>query len=102
VSEPGNDKGTSARAGLAGVAALALVIGCCGAFPLVVVLASSVALGTLLGIGAGIVALIALLGLLVVRARRRAACEPLEPRFRPSRGPIRGPKLSESERTERT
>ncbi len=59
------------------MAAVTLAIGCCGALPIGVVLASTVAVGTLLGIGAGLIALIALV---VVRAWRRAACESPEPR----------------------
>lgn len=75
MSEPGNDQSTSVWPGLAGVGAIALAIGCCGVLPLAVVLASSVALGTFLGVSAGIVALIALVGVILVLARRRSACE---------------------------
>jgi hypothetical protein len=63
--------------GLAGVGAVALVIGCCAAVPLLAALAGSVAVGTFIGVGAGAVALVALVGFLVLRSRRRAACRDL-------------------------
>ena len=77
-----NDKEPDARnaategtwAGLAGVGAVALVIGCCGGVPLLVALAGGVAVGTFVGIGAGAVVLVALVGFVTLRARRRAAC----------------------------
>lgn len=65
--------------GLAGIGAVALVVGCCAALPLIVALAGSVALGAVLGAGAGIAVLATVVGLLVLRARRRAVCEALEP-----------------------
>jgi hypothetical protein len=66
--------------GVAGLGVLALVVGCCGALPLAVAIAGGVALGALLGVGAGAVALIAVVSLIVVRARRRSACQAPEPR----------------------
>jgi hypothetical protein len=56
-----------------GIAAFAM-IGCCG-LPLLIVLASSVAIGTLLGVGVGLLALVGLALLVLLRVRRRAACE---------------------------
>jgi len=65
--------------GLAGIGAVALRVACCGGLPHCVVLASRVALGTSRGVGAGIVALVGLVALVVVRVRRRAACKTPEP-----------------------
>lgn len=57
------------------VAALAL-FGCCG-LPLLAALAGSVALGTLLGVGGGVLAAVALVGgVLAWRRARRRACAP--------------------------
>jgi hypothetical protein len=66
--------------GVTGVAVALVAIGCCAVLPLAVALAGSIALGTLIGFGAGGAALIALVGLIVVRARRRAACGSSESR----------------------
>ena len=55
----------------AGLAAFAIV--CCAGFPLLVALAGSVAIGTTLGIGAGIVAAALLSGAVILRSRRRKA-----------------------------
>jgi len=76
VSNPEANNGPGAWTGLAGVGALALAIGCCAALPLVVAFAGSIAVGALVGVGAGAVALLELVVLTVARARRRAACEP--------------------------
>ena len=72
MSEPETKQTADAWSGLAGVGAIALAIGCCAAVPLAAALAGSIALGTLVGIGAGAIALIALTALIVLRARRRA------------------------------
>ncbi len=75
VNEPEHKRSSDSWFGLAGVGAVALAIGCCGVLPIAVVLASTVAVGALLGIGAGLIALIAIVAIVVVRARRRAASE---------------------------
>jgi hypothetical protein len=63
--------------GLAAFAIGVLAIGCCAGPALIAALAGGVAAGTLLGIGAAPIGVVALIGLiaLVVRARRHA-CEP--------------------------
>jgi hypothetical protein len=76
----GPRESSNAWAGLAGVGVVALAIGCCGALPLAVAIAGSVAIGTVLGVAAGAVALIVLVTLVVVRVRRRSACEAPAPR----------------------
>ena len=70
------DAGSPARAGLAGVAFVAVAVGCCAGLPLVVVVASTVAIGTILGVAAGLVAIAAVVvgGALWVRRRRQARC----------------------------
>ncbi len=60
--------------GLAGIGVVALAVVCCSALPLVAAFAGSIALGAVLGVGAGVVALVGLVALVVLRARRRAAC----------------------------
>jgi len=75
-----NQPSGSGPLAVAGVAVLAVV--CCAAFPLLAVALGSVALGSVLGIGAGILAAVVLLTFVLVRARRRQACE------LPSRDPV--------------
>ncbi len=55
----------------AGIGALAVV--CCAGLPLLVGLAGGLALGTVLGAGAGILAAASLTALALARARRRRA-----------------------------
>lgn len=62
------------KAGGAGVGVAVLAVVCCGAVPLLVALASTVALGAILGVGAGILALAALAAAVTVQLRRRHAC----------------------------
>jgi membrane protein implicated in regulation of membrane protease activity len=66
---------------VAGVGFLAVV--CCAAFPLLAAVLGSVALGSVLGVGAGILAAMVLLALVLVRARRRRQAREL-----PSRDPF--------------
>lgn len=75
-----NEKGV-AKGGLAGVGFAGIMVVCCAAFPLLAAFAGSVALGAVLGVGAGLVALLVLGGLVVAWVRRRRACdaEPLGP-----------------------
>lgn len=61
-------------AGLLSGGALAMVVVCCGGHLLVLGVLGSVALGSVLGIGAGVLAaMLVVVGIVVVR-RRRAAC----------------------------
>jgi hypothetical protein len=80
VSEPHAKESAGAWTGLAGVGVLALAIGCCGALPLGVALAGSVAVGTIVGVGAGALVPLALLALIMLGVRRRRACETSKPR----------------------
>jgi hypothetical protein len=57
-----------ALAGL-GIAAIAVV--CCAGLPILAALAGSIAVGTVLGVGAGLAATVFLVGLAVARLRRR-------------------------------
>jgi hypothetical protein len=63
-----------AWAGVAGVGAIALTVGCCGGVPLFAALAGGAAVGAFVGIGAGAAVLAALIGFVMLRARRRSAC----------------------------
>ena len=65
----------SAAGGFAALGLGALVVGCCAGLPLLAALAGSVAIGTVLGVGAGLLALVGLAILVIVRARRRAKCK---------------------------
>jgi hypothetical protein len=70
------DHGTPARDGLAALAIVAVAVGCCAGLPLLLVVASTVAIGTILGVVAGAVALAAVVlgGALWFRRRRAASC----------------------------
>ena len=57
--------------GFAGFIFVALAIGCCAGLPLIAAVAGSVAIGTLLGVGAGLVGLIVLVAIIVLRVRAR-------------------------------
>ena len=67
-------RGSAARHGLAAVGLAVFAVTCCAALPLLAVLAGSVAIGAVLGIGAGAVALGGLVALIVVRVRARRRC----------------------------
>jgi len=68
------------RSGLAAVAIAAFAVICCAGFPLVAAIAGSLALGTLLGAGTGILAAVMLIALIAIRVRRRRACQTHAPR----------------------
>jgi hypothetical protein len=68
--------GAGASTGLAAAAVVGFAVACCGVVPLALAAGSSLAIGTVLGVGAGILALVALTALLIVRTRRRRACAP--------------------------
>jgi hypothetical protein len=66
------------------------MIGCCAGLPLIVALAGSVAVGTLLGVGAGVIGVIVLVGVIALRIRARGrACDPGPSRHVPA--PTRRP-----------
>jgi hypothetical protein len=67
--------GSPAQGGLAALGVAAFAIVCCAAFPLLAAVAGGVALATILGVGAGVVAVVLLVGLVVMRVRHRHACE---------------------------
>jgi hypothetical protein len=64
----------SSRTGLAALGVGVLAVVCCAAAPLLVGVLGGIALGSLLGVAAGVVAVIGLTALVVVRTRRRRAC----------------------------
>lgn len=66
--------GSGAKGGIALLGVGALMVACCAAAPLLVVLAGSLTIGALAGVAAGVLALVALAGA-VVFLRRRRACE---------------------------
>ena len=72
ADRPPRDSGPSGPAAL-GFAAVA--IGCCAGLPLLLALAASMGIGTVLGIAGGIAAAVLLVGAVVTRAVRRRACE---------------------------
>jgi hypothetical protein len=67
--ERGVDSATRDGLAAAGVAAFAVV--CCAGLPLLAALVGGVALGTLLGVGAGVLAALVVGGALAARVRRR-------------------------------
>ena len=71
-SEPGVDSATRYSLAALGVAVFAVV--CCAGLPLVATLAGGVAVGTLFGVGAGVLAVLVVGGALAARARRRRNC----------------------------
>jgi hypothetical protein len=68
-SRPRN--GNSAKDGLAALGLAVVAVGCCAGLPLLAALAGSVALGTLLGVGAGILAAVGLVGAVMLKVRAR-------------------------------
>jgi hypothetical protein len=75
---------TSAGEGLLIGGAVFAMIACCG-LPILIAALSSVAIGTVLGVGGGIIAAAALLTLAVIRVRaHRRACAPGTPKRQPA------------------
>jgi hypothetical protein len=74
--EPERDRGAGAtsKSGLAAVGVVAFAVLCCAGGPLLAAVAGGLAFGAVLGIGAGVAALIGLVAVVVLRARRRRAC----------------------------
>ena len=73
----------SPRTGLAALGVGVLAVVCCAAAPLLVGVVGGVALGSLLGVAAGIIAVVGLTAMVVVRKRRRRACAASTPTVRP-------------------
>jgi len=73
-----NDKLTpsdsTTKTGLAELGFGGFAVACCAGAPLIAGVLGGVALGSVLGIAAGIIAVIGLTALVVVRTRRRRAC----------------------------
>lgn len=68
-------KRTPIGGGLVAVGVAALAVVCCAGLPLLVGVLGGLALGTVLGVGAGVVALVVLVtAVFVTRRRRAAAC----------------------------
>ncbi len=67
--EGGGDSAT--RDGLAAVGVAVFAVVCCAGLPLLAALVGGVALGILLGLGAGVLAVLVVGGALAARARRR-------------------------------
>ena len=86
-SQGGASARSSPRTGLAAFAIAALAVLCCAGGSLLAAGAGGLALGAVLGIAAGVVAVVVLGGLIVLRARRRRACVPLQVHPAPDRSP---------------
>lgn len=69
-SEQRHRNGSGAKGDIALIGVAALMVVCCAAVPLLLVLAGSLAIGVLAGVGAGVLALV-LTGAVVVLRRRR-------------------------------
>jgi len=84
--DPAPQKPSAGEGLLLGGAVLAM-IGCCG-LPLLIAALGSIAIGTLLGVGGGLLAAIALVTIAAIRirARRRACASP--PPKRPTAAPL--------------
>lgn len=76
---------SGARGGIALVGVASLMVGCCAAAPLLLVLAGSLTVGALAGGAAGVLALVALAGAVVLLCRRRACETPTTPSMTRSR-----------------
>jgi hypothetical protein len=76
-SGAGTRGGATVRDGLAGVGVVVFAVACCGALPLAAGALGGLALGAWLGIGAGLLAVVAG-GVAFAAARRRRRCE-IEP-----------------------
>jgi hypothetical protein len=66
----GSPRGGGPSGGIAAIALAAVAVVCCAAVPLVIALAGTVAVGTVLGVGAGLVAAVLLSVWVAVRFRR--------------------------------
>jgi len=64
----------AAKTGLAAVGLGVFAVACCAGAPLIAGVLGGIALGGVLGIAAGVVAVIGLTALVIIRTRRRRAC----------------------------
>ncbi len=62
------------RTGFAALGIGTFAVVCCAGLPLLAGVLGGVALGSVLGVGAGLLAVIVVIALVVVRARRQRAC----------------------------
>jgi uncharacterized membrane protein YhaH (DUF805 family) len=75
ADRPGEETSGGERLGLAGVGVAAVVVVCCAGLPLIAGVVGGIALAAVLGVGAGILALAALIAVVAITVRRRRACE---------------------------
>ena len=68
-----NEGETRSKGGLAAVGLGALAVVCCAGGPLIVALIGGIALGTVFGVGAGVLALSLVAAVVIVRVRGRRA-----------------------------
>lgn len=71
--KPQGSQGTPGT-GLAALGIGAFAVVCCAGLPLVAGVLGGVALGSVLGVGAGVLAVVVVIALVVLRARRQRAC----------------------------
>ena len=91
ADRPDEEASGGEKLGLAGVGIALFAIVCCAGLPLIAGgVASSIAIGAVLGVGAGILALAALVALVVIWAqrRRKRACEAPERERLSARGEL--------------
>jgi hypothetical protein len=67
----GREPDAQAKEGLAAVGLAAIAVVCCAALPLLAALSGGIAVGAVLGIGAGVLAVIGLVALVVLHQRSR-------------------------------
>jgi hypothetical protein len=75
-TQGGAGAGNTSKTVLAAFGIAALAVLCCVGGPLLAAVAGGLALGALLGIASGVVAVVVLGALIVLRASRRRACAP--------------------------
>jgi high-affinity Fe2+/Pb2+ permease len=78
MDEKLNEGEASPKGGLAAVGFGALAVACCAGGPLIAGLFGGIALGSVFGVGAGVLAMVLVIGLIVVRVRGQRV--PLAPR----------------------
>ncbi len=78
MASPNRDRGGD-KVGLAGVAVILLAVVCCAGGPLLVGAVGSAAVGTVLGLGAGLTAAAVVVIAIVLRVRARRQCETERP-----------------------
>ncbi len=81
-SPPGSR--TATRTGLAALSIGAIAVLCCAGLPLIAAVLGGIALGSALGLGGAVLAVVVVIALIVARARRQRSCA--NPRVRSRRG----------------